>query len=158
MPHIHRDYDFTVSAFIVFDAKILLLMHKKLNVWLQPGGHVELNEDPEMALWREIFEETGLKKDQLALVELTYPHLPAAAKRIPIPFEINVHPVRDTPGHQHIDLSFLMKAKTNQIQVNLDESHQLDWFDREGLEKIKDQMYPDTYAKAVFAIQQLTLT
>ena len=44
---------FGVSVY-VFDfkkRKFLLIKHKKLKKWLQPGGHIELNEDPEEALF-----------------------------------------------------------------------------------------------------------
>lgn len=60
MPHIHERYDFVVNAFIVFNNKVLLVHHPKYDKWLPMGGHVELDEDPEEALFREIEEETGL--------------------------------------------------------------------------------------------------
>ncbi|KKL46412.1 hypothetical protein LCGC14_2345830, partial [marine sediment metagenome] len=37
---------FTSTVFIINDEKILLIHHKKMNVWLPPGGHVEENEIP----------------------------------------------------------------------------------------------------------------
>ena len=53
---------FCVSVY-VFNPKsknFLMVNHKKLGKWVQPGGHIELNEDPEEASLREVFEETGL--------------------------------------------------------------------------------------------------
>ena len=38
---------FTASALIIDKSRVLLLYHKKLNVWLHPGGHVEENENPD---------------------------------------------------------------------------------------------------------------
>lgn len=32
---------FTASAIIIKNNKVLLIWHKKLNVWLYPGGHIE---------------------------------------------------------------------------------------------------------------------
>ena len=61
MPHLHELYDFVVSAFIVHDDKVLLVHHPKYDKWIPMGGHVELDEDPETALFREIEEETGLE-------------------------------------------------------------------------------------------------
>ena len=49
MAHIHEKIDFTTSVFIVRDGKVLLHKHKKLGIWLQPGGHIELDEDPNQA-------------------------------------------------------------------------------------------------------------
>ena len=47
MPHIHDLIDFTVDVFIVNNQRVLLIFHKKHNMWLQIGGHIELNEDPD---------------------------------------------------------------------------------------------------------------
>ncbi len=41
MPHIHDKIDFTVDVFIVYENKVLLIFHKKHNMWLQVGGHIE---------------------------------------------------------------------------------------------------------------------
>ena len=60
MPHIHEKIDFTVSLFIVEGERVLLVHHKKLNCWLPIGGHIELEEDPEQAAYREAKEECGL--------------------------------------------------------------------------------------------------
>lgn len=40
--------------------KILLMYNKKLNKWLQPGGHIEENETPIETAIRETYEETGV--------------------------------------------------------------------------------------------------
>ncbi|MCL5413284.1 MAG: NUDIX hydrolase [Candidatus Marsarchaeota archaeon] len=46
---------------IVNKGKILLLKHKKLGVWLYPGGHIEEGEMPTEAAIREAKEETRSK-------------------------------------------------------------------------------------------------
>ncbi len=51
---------FTASALIIDEGKVLSVYHKKLGVWLYPGGHIEADENPEEALFREVREETGL--------------------------------------------------------------------------------------------------
>lgn len=52
---------FTCVGWTVKDGKVLLVKHKKLGIWLAPGGHVEPNELPHQAAEREFFEETGIK-------------------------------------------------------------------------------------------------
>ena len=52
MAHIHEKIDFTVAIFVVHDSKILLIHHRKLDKWLSLGGHIELDEDPEIAALR----------------------------------------------------------------------------------------------------------
>ena len=41
--------DFTVATFVVHEGKVLLLWHRKLGMWLPPGGHIEPNELPDEA-------------------------------------------------------------------------------------------------------------
>jgi len=45
------------------EAMVLLMYNKKLNKWLQPGGHIdnEKLELPYEAAIREVYEETGVK-------------------------------------------------------------------------------------------------
>lgn len=54
---------FCVSVYVYNpkNSKFLLVKYRKAGKWLQPGGHVEPNEDPEEAALRETFEETGLR-------------------------------------------------------------------------------------------------
>ena len=59
MAHIHEKIDFTVAIFVVHEEKILIIHHRKLNKWLPLGGHIELDEDPEIAALREAKEESG---------------------------------------------------------------------------------------------------
>jgi 8-oxo-dGTP pyrophosphatase MutT (NUDIX family) len=46
---------------VVHNGRVLLLKHKKLGVWLYPGGHMEPNETPLDTALRETEEETGMK-------------------------------------------------------------------------------------------------
>ena len=65
MAHIHEKIDFTVAIFVVHDAKVLIIHHRKLDKWLPLGGHIELDEDPEQAALREAREESGLDVELL---------------------------------------------------------------------------------------------
>jgi 8-oxo-dGTP pyrophosphatase MutT (NUDIX family) len=51
----------TAAGCLIHDGKVLLVKHKKLGFWLNPGGHIEPNELPHQAVEREFFEETGVK-------------------------------------------------------------------------------------------------
>ena len=48
---------FVATGYIVRDGKTLLVKHKKLHLWLPPGGHIEEGENPDAALRRELLEE-----------------------------------------------------------------------------------------------------
>lgn len=83
----------TASAIVVGPEGVLLHLHKKLHLWLQPGGHIEENEPPWDAALREVLEETGLRA------------LPVHdAERV---VHVDVHPAG---GHVHLDLRYLLSA------------------------------------------------
>ncbi len=146
MPHIHELYDFTASAFIFHptEDKVCLHFHKKLNSWLQPGGHIELNEDPHEAIVHELQEETGLQAKDYTIIELTEQPKPRGAKTIPLPFNINVHPFDDK--HKHIDFSFLVQSKTDTLKPAEGESKQIGWFALKQVRDLhkNDQLYDGT--------------
>lgn len=52
---------YTAGGMLIHDNKVLLVKHKKLGVWLNPGGHIDENELPHQAAEREFFEETGVR-------------------------------------------------------------------------------------------------
>lgn len=52
--------EYVATAIIIRDDRMLLVHHKKLNLWLPPGGHVEEGELPSECVVREVKEETGL--------------------------------------------------------------------------------------------------
>jgi len=99
IPHAHL----TGSAFVISHdgQRVLLLHHRKLNRWLQPGGHADEGESSgEAVALREAREETGIRG--LAL----HP-------RAPRPLDVDVHdiPARPAePAHQHLDLRYLVVA------------------------------------------------
>lgn len=96
---------FTVAVFVACRGKVLLHLHRKLGMWLPPGGHIERDELPDDAAVREVFEETGLR------VEL------AGEKREDVSDPVQLHRPAGVqleniePGHQHIDLIYFAKPK-----------------------------------------------
>ena len=92
---------FTASAFVLNPERthLLLIFHSKLQLWLQPGGHVDdTDASLEHAARREVAEETG--KHELESI-------------LPAPLDLDVHriPARlDMPAHEHFDVRFLFVA------------------------------------------------
>jgi 8-oxo-dGTP pyrophosphatase MutT (NUDIX family) len=93
-------YHWTASAWIV-DARhelVVLLLHPKLQRWLQPGGHADGNDDlPRVAL-KEAREETGIMSLGLASDEI---------------FDLDVHPIPargQEPAHFHMDARYFITA------------------------------------------------
>jgi 8-oxo-dGTP pyrophosphatase MutT (NUDIX family) len=94
---------FTVAVFVIFEGRVLLHQHRKLGMWLPPGGHIERDELPDDAAVREVFEETGIR------VELV------GEKREDIEDPVQLHRPAGVqlenigPGHQHIDLIYFAR-------------------------------------------------
>ena len=90
----------TASAIVLGPDGVLLHFHKRLHLWLQPGGHIEKNEAPWDAAQREVWEETGLR----AMVPDDAPHVVRARGAV---FHVDVHPAG---AHTHLDLRYLLVA------------------------------------------------
>ena len=89
----------TGSAWVInssFD-KVLLILHRKLDRWLQPGGHADGNEDVLAVAKKELVEETGISAD--AVNEMIY--------------DIDIHLIpqkKGVPEHFHYDVRFLFQV------------------------------------------------
>ena len=95
--------DFTVAVFVVHHDHVLLHPHRKLGIWLPPGGHIEPNELPDEAALREVEEESGLVVELVGGYGVEV-HAPDAPKQLVRPAGIQLEDI--TPGHQHIDLVY----------------------------------------------------
>jgi 8-oxo-dGTP pyrophosphatase MutT (NUDIX family) len=115
----------TASAWIVDPARThaVLLHHRKLDRWLQLGGHVDGDPDVRGAAMREAREESGLRT------------LRSLADGI---YDIDVHriPARgEEPAHDHHDLRFAFEADPREPLVRNDESHDVRWIALTDLER-----------------------
>lgn len=154
MAHIHEKIDFTASVFIVHDNKVMLLMHKKLHIWLQPGGHIELDEDPNEAVLREAKEETGL---DIELVGEARSHdSPYNARDLVAPKFLNRHFFDKATGHEHVDLGYFARPISDVSEAKPEvEGANLRWFTKEELESDEYDIVPDVRAHALAALQEL---
>lgn len=138
--------DLTVGACIVFDKKILLMLHTKLGKWLFPGGHIESNETPDDAVLREVKEETGLNFKFLQFSPLA--QTSGELKKLSIPIHANLHNVGD---HNHYCIYFLGTTDSPTFIKNK-ESKELRWFSAKELKKLEN--VPEHIRKtALYAIE-----
>lgn len=103
----------TASALVINQAEqILLIYHNGLKRWLQPGGHLDHNEEPEIGARRELLEETGVGgRGEIKL--LHGPH--TSAKILPfelLPFDVDTHEIPANPAkgegeHRHHDFQYI---------------------------------------------------
>ena len=105
MENEHSGRHFTVAVFVAWDGKVLLHRHKKLGMWLPPGGHIERDELPDDAALREVYEETGLR------VELVGERREDVADPVQLHRPAGVQLENIGPNHQHIDLIYFARAK-----------------------------------------------
>lgn len=104
--------------------KVLLLHHKSLNMWIQPGGHMD-PEDSDLvtATEREVLEETGLKECSYLPVDEKNPMMPIRVVINDIPS----NPKKQEGDHVHIDLAYAFKTANEEINIDPTESNQCKW-------------------------------
>jgi ADP-ribose pyrophosphatase YjhB (NUDIX family) len=125
---IERHYSATGIVFNEND-EILLIKHKKLGVWLPPGGHVDENELPEEAVIRDIFEETGVRAEIVSRKK----GLPLMADEnrcmeLETPFVVLLEDISGNGTHYHIDNIFVCRALNSQLSLNHNEAEKIGWF------------------------------
>lgn len=150
--HIHEKIDFTASAYIVFDNKVLLHMHKKLGKWLQVGGHIELDEDPNEAVLREAKEEAGLDIELVG--EPVAPKNESTGTReLVLPRFLNRHFFDEARTHEHIDFSYFARAKSGDAKG--EEGGEIRWFTKEEIADPALDLLPDVRRYALLALEEL---
>lgn len=125
----------TGSAWLVTPdgRRCLLTHHRKLDRWLQLGGHVDGESDIAAAALREAREESGLPAASLSLATL-------AGAPVLLDVDVHVIPARgDEPEHEHHDLRFLVLADAERPPVVSDESHDVRWFGPDELPAVTDE-------------------
>jgi 8-oxo-dGTP pyrophosphatase MutT (NUDIX family) len=107
----------TGSALILGRRGVLLHRHKRLGIWLQPGGHLKAGETPWDGALREAEEETGL-------------HLKWAnpgPDGVPQLAHVDVHD--GGRGHTHLDLRYLLAVVgSDKPAPGAGESQEVRWF------------------------------
>ncbi len=95
----------------------LMLHHRKLHLWLQPGGHADGDADILRVALKETSEESGIDLSQIRLVSEAI-------------FDIDIHTIHESahdPRHEHFDIRFLVEIDNQLPLPGNDESHDLGW-------------------------------
>lgn len=166
MAHIHTnpgEHDHTASAFVIRtdfeEPKLLLHVHKKLGVLLQPGGHVELHETPWQAITHELMEETGYELSQLQVLQPRV-RISAIEAAVLHPQSIvhNTHYFDKEGVHKHTDISYAFTTNDEpRYTPGEGESNTLRWvtFDELRLLRSPEEIYENVRQIGEFALRSI---
>ncbi|MBP7700440.1 NUDIX domain-containing protein [Candidatus Woesebacteria bacterium] len=146
----------TATGMLIVDGKVLLVKHKKLGFWLNPGGHIEADELPHIAVEREFWEETGIKVKAYNFQELMES---STSEYVPLPILTSLHWINKESYEkrlsssdktkrvvtekwplgceQHFNYMFLVRpVKDIEFRQNTEESDGISWFSLEDLDNL----------------------
>jgi len=115
----------TASGLVLHGDKLLLIFHKKLQRYLQPGGHLEVDDKSVIeAAIKEVEEETGVKAVPYGEEE--------ESDEIVLPIYIDIQNIpynekKNEKEHQHYDFMFLLKADNSNVDLKIDEVEDFKW-------------------------------
>lgn len=105
----------TGSALVVEEGtgRLLVLFHRKLQRWLQPGGHADGDANLTAVALKEASEETGV----------------VGLRIDPVPIDLDIHRVAPPgePAHDHLDVRYLVVAPPGALPIGNHESEDLRW-------------------------------
>lgn len=116
----------TGSAWVVNadGTEVLLTHHRKLDCWLQLGGHADGDSDVLAVAIKEAEEESGLTG---------FTHIGPGI------FDIDIHPIparKNEPEHLHYDVRYMLRVEGSTEYTISDESHDLRWVRPEEVESL----------------------
>lgn len=142
----------TASVWLISDEpipRILLLHHKKLGVWMQPGGHVERSENPREGAIREVQEETGM---DISTILKAGKKVDQSAFLLPQPqffMEQKIPAHGEQPEHFHLDVEYVVQVPFQEPQVQEAESNGIGWF------TLEEAMQLETFENTHQVIQEI---
>lgn len=96
---------------------VLMMHHRKLDLWLQPGGHADGDPDIQRVVLKETSEEAGVDVEHVRWLHDEI-------------FDVDVHTVHASehdPRHEHYDIRFLVEIDDAIPLLGNDESHEVAW-------------------------------
>ena len=117
--------DFTVAVFVMWQNQTLLHKHKKLDMWLPCGGHIEPDELPDEAAVREVLEESGVDVELIGekVLDISDP------VQLVRPRGIQLESISER--HEHIDLIYFARPLKSYAGYLLDSDPSLGWYSQD---------------------------
>jgi 8-oxo-dGTP pyrophosphatase MutT (NUDIX family) len=108
---------FTASAWVLDPStqSVLLILHSKINKWLQPGGHADGNQNLLEVAKKELAEESGINSIETLKSSI---------------FDLDIHTIpshKGVPEHLHYDMRFIFRGNSNAATQINHESKDIQW-------------------------------
>ena len=111
------------------------MKHKKLGVWLNPGGHVEENETPPETAIRETLEETGMKVRLIDVDKRDGYISTKETHEVQKPFLILYEEVDyKTEKHEHFDMIYIVEPEDESLGPK--EIGEMKWFNESEIDNL----------------------
>jgi 8-oxo-dGTP diphosphatase len=157
----------TAAGCLIHQGKVLLVKHKKVKTWLNPGGHIEENEAPHQAAEREFWEETGVK---VRAIDNAPINAIDNSQYLPDPFATNLHWI-SIPNYearlantnqkeavwskgceQHLNFMYLVEpVDGTEFTENVEETDGIAWFSPSELKKL--DLFPNVKQEIALAFK-----
>lgn len=127
--------------------KALLTLHRKLGLWLQPGGHADGDADILRVALREAEEESGIsgiRPISPLILDVDIHTIPA-------------HPASGAPEHLHYDVRYLLRAPHESYCIS-HESRALAWCSLQELAALRPAVDESVLRLARLCAEQINVT
>ena len=153
MPQKKCFLDYVTTTYIVHQSKVLLVFHKKLQLWLPPGGHIEMEETPDACAIREAWEETGLSITLIGAEEESSPQQDERIYPLKRPLAIQIEDIEE--NHRHVDLIYVGITDSFEFSLEKNEIKTAHWFDSKDLDDEIVTGNVRTYGKQAIKLVEL---
>ncbi|MBI2947232.1 MAG: NUDIX domain-containing protein [Verrucomicrobia bacterium] len=140
-----------MAIFVVETGRVLMVHHRRLGKWLPLGGHIELDEDPEIAALREAKEESGL---DVELIGERPPTTGPGTRALIAPRFLDIHRITDT--HEHIGMIYWARPKNGQVTLAAGEHHEIRWCSAADLDSLSPPISEAVKWYCLKAIEELS--
>ncbi|MEM0195891.1 MAG: NUDIX domain-containing protein [Thermoplasmatales archaeon] len=115
--------------------RVLLVKHKKLGVWIYPGGHMRSDENPLECAIRETIEETATSFRVISSSKIEISGDGTSTLPNPLIIMKEIVPYSDEP-HEHFDMIYLGLSDSDFYRTN-DESTDAGWFSEDEINDLE---------------------
>lgn len=138
----HAKFYIAAKGFVFYGDRFLILKKYKYNEdgkWELPGGRLQTGETPQIALEREVWEETGLKVTVNRLLSTWSYRIDATEELVGLNYLCNTTTDFVSLSKEHTDYRWIAISEVNQYDFYQGVNEELHLLDIEGTQSKKDQ-------------------